>query len=61
MLSDLGLPLGARSSKELWGRIIQKLQNKLASWKARTLSKPNRIILVQRVFFGAKCTIKLRE
>ncbi|XP_041999683.1 uncharacterized protein LOC121749153 [Salvia splendens] len=46
----LGIPLGASPHKaQTWKPIIEKVERRLALWKARTLSKAGRLVLVKAV------------
>ncbi|KAE8723356.1 MORC family CW-type zinc finger protein 3 isoform 2 [Hibiscus syriacus] len=46
----LGLPLGAKKNSEfLWDPVIQKFNNRLAGWKASSLSMAKRLVLVKSV------------
>ncbi|KAJ4755660.1 RNA-directed DNA polymerase (reverse transcriptase)-related family protein [Rhynchospora pubera] len=49
-LSYLGLPLTAtRPTKEIYQQLIEKLENKLAGWKSKLLSRAGRLTLVSSV------------
>ncbi|KAE8687812.1 Beta-adaptin-like protein A [Hibiscus syriacus] len=46
----LGLPIGAKKNSEvLWEPILQNFNNKLAGWKASTLSMAGRLVLIKSV------------
>jgi len=46
----LGLPLGAKyKSTAIWGRVIEKFEKKLASWKMQYLSTGGRLTLINSV------------
>ena len=46
----LGLPVGANMNKiEHWKVVIEKMKNKLASWKARMMSFGGRLTLTKSV------------
>ena len=46
----LGLPLGKNMSRTAaWKPMLEKIQNRLASWKARTLSRAGRLTLIKSV------------
>ena len=46
----LGLPLGNSMSREsAWKPVLDKIQNRLASWKARILSRAGRLTLIKSV------------
>ncbi|KAK3218685.1 hypothetical protein Dsin_012655 [Dipteronia sinensis] len=49
-ISYLGLPLGARpSSKAFWNSVVNKVENRLAPWKRKFLSKSGRLVLIKSV------------
>ena len=46
----LGLPLGSNMNRaSAWNLVLEKIQNRLASWKARILSRAGRLILIKSV------------
>ncbi|KAK3224465.1 hypothetical protein Dsin_011490 [Dipteronia sinensis] len=49
-ITYLGLPLDANPSKKnFWNPVIQKIENRLAPWKSRFLSKGRRLVLIKAV------------
>ncbi|KAK3229133.1 hypothetical protein Dsin_001014 [Dipteronia sinensis] len=49
-LTYLGLPLGARPRlKDFWNPIVRKVEDRLALWKRRFLSKGGRLVLIKSV------------
>ncbi|KAK3222581.1 hypothetical protein Dsin_009606 [Dipteronia sinensis] len=49
-ITYLGLPLGANPiSKTFWNPVILKIENRLAPWKRRFLSKEGRLVLIKEV------------
>lgn len=46
----LGIPLGANPRKSsTWKSILDKVENRLAMWKAKTLSRAGRLVLIKAV------------
>jgi reverse transcriptase-like protein len=49
-ITYLGLPLGANMNKgSSWKPVISKIESKLSSWKAKTLSRAGRLVLIKSV------------
>jgi len=49
-LTYLGVPLGANMRKiASWQPVIEKIQLKLSSWKAKCLSRPGKLVLIKSV------------
>ena len=49
-ISYLGLPLGANPrSKVFWNPVLNRIQNRLAPWKRKFLSKGGRLVLIKAV------------
>jgi len=47
-ITYLGVPLGANMRKSSsWQLVIDKVQQRLASWKASCLSRPGKLILIK--------------
>lgn len=46
----LGFPLGENMNKSsAWKPVVEKIQNKLSSWKARVLSRADRLTIIKSV------------
>ncbi|KAK3230297.1 hypothetical protein Dsin_002178 [Dipteronia sinensis] len=49
-ITYLGMPLGSNpNTKNIWNPVVQKIENRLAPWKMRFLSKGGRLVLIKAV------------
>ncbi|KAK1400944.1 hypothetical protein POM88_000549 [Heracleum sosnowskyi] len=49
----LGVPIGnSHKKKAFWNPVVQKVENRMASWKAESLNEPGRLVLIKSVLDG---------